>query len=81
MEDVTKRESLAALRTKLANERTLMSYIRTALALIALGSFLIKYDPNIYTLIIGVLGINAGIIIIIYGFYRFYLVKNNLGSL
>ena len=39
-------QQLAAFRTRMANERTLLTYVRTSLALVALGLALLQLHPE-----------------------------------
>ncbi|HUT80390.1 MAG TPA: DUF202 domain-containing protein [Candidatus Bathyarchaeia archaeon] len=78
------RDHLAADRTALANERTLLSYVRTALASGATGFGLIKLFENLNSIPIIVIGwilivISFGILIL--GFIRFIKFKRQISSL
>jgi putative membrane protein len=73
------RDHLARDRTVLANERTLLSYIRTAIALLASGGTLLTVFPASLTLrAIGGLLIFAGIAITIFGGWRFTVVAGHM---
>lgn len=49
------RQQLAIDRTLLANERTMLAYTRTSLALIGLGAFIIHFNNEIYSFVLGLL--------------------------
>jgi len=70
-ENVEIRDSLAIERTKFANERTFLAYIRTAMALIIAGFSLMNFFRDDIYKFIGVLFIPIGIGAGIYGFRRF----------
>ena len=78
------RDHLAADRTALANERTLLSYIRTALASGATGFGLIKLFENLDSIPIIVIGwilIVVAFIILIFGIYRFFKFRKQISTL
>jgi len=80
-EKVILRDYLAIERTRLANERTLMSYVRSSLYLL-LGSiafFQLKDFPNFKYLAIASLVFSA--IFFIIGVYRFTVLKRSLKRL
>ncbi len=58
-----KRDSLAQYRTVLANERTFLSYTRTAIGIIALALFAFKFAPANVNILLGIciLFVAAGI--------------------
>lgn len=64
------RDHLAAGRTDLANERTLLAYIRTALAVFAGGITLVHFFKSIWLTIIGWMFVPLGIAILIVGAVR-----------
>ena len=72
------RNYLARLRTQMANERTLMSYYRSALALIGLGAFVFKFYENMVFYVVAGLFVLLGIILGIYGMTRYYRFKSKL---
>ena len=65
------RTSLARIRTKMANERTLMSFYRTSFALIGVGAFIYKFYLSLFSSIIAGVMVLIGIIVAIYGYYRY----------
>lgn len=62
---------LAIDRTILANERTLLSYGRTALAQIIIGGSALKFFDSFTLKVIGVLFLTAAFITILIGWYRY----------
>jgi uncharacterized membrane protein YidH (DUF202 family) len=60
---------LAILRTKLANQRTYLAYLRTGLAVAALGGYF-KY---IYIFILG-------LIMMVVSFIQYYLITKNMNE-
>ncbi|HLT32864.1 MAG TPA: DUF202 domain-containing protein [Aquaticitalea sp.] len=80
-EEVILRDYLAIERTRLANERTLLSYIRSSLYLLLGGiAFLqLKNFPNFKYLGFSALVFSA--IFFIIGIYRFVLLKKSLKRL
>ena len=74
------RDHLALERTKLANERTLFSYIRTSLYLLTAGIGIFQIE-NISRLDgLAWVGIICGIFIFILGFVRFMQMRRHLKS-
>lgn len=65
------RDHLSAQRTILANERTLLSYIRTALTLFAAGVSFIKFFGYVMIELLGWLLLPLGILILIKGVISF----------
>lgn len=80
-EDLILRDFLAADRTVLANERTFMAYIRTALALAAGGGTLIHFFETPLIKIGGILLIVLAVVILIWGIRRFLHYKRSLEAL
>ena len=80
-EDLILRDFLAADRTVLANERTFMAYIRTALALAAGGGTLIHFFETPLIRIGGILLIVLAAGILVWGIRRFLYYKRNLEAL
>ncbi|MGD9732897.1 MAG: DUF202 domain-containing protein [Desulfamplus sp.] len=68
------RDELAIKRTHLANERTLLAYLRSGISLILAGATFIHFSQEIWYKIIGILCIPIGLIVISVGIVRY---KNN----
>ena len=72
------RNYLARLRTQMANERTLMSYLRGALALVGLAAFIFKfYDAPVFWVLSGI-SLVTGLSLGIYGMIRYRKYKQKL---
>ena len=74
------RDHLAYDRTVLANERTLLSYLRTAIALFAAGGTLIKLlSGEMAMVILGIALLALGASSLIVGVFRFARVGRKIG--
>jgi len=80
-EQIILRDYLAIERTRLANERTLLSYIRSSLYLLlgGIAFFQLKGFPNFKYL--AMLALMFSIIFFVIGVYRFTLLKKSLKRL
>ncbi|MGE5943063.1 MAG: YidH family protein [Flavobacteriales bacterium] len=80
-EQIILRDYLAIERTRLANERTLLSYIRSSLYLLLAGIafFQLEIFPNFKFL--AFLSLIFGIIFFVIGIYRFTVLKKSLKKL
>jgi putative membrane protein len=69
-------------RDHLANERTFLAWLRTALAVIALGAVLAKLrSPHDATTAAAVAIVSAcGVVVLVYGALRYYAVARNLDA-
>ena len=66
------KEELAVHRTKLANERTLLSYIRTSLVFLAGGATLLKIaSGDVFFMTVTWLLLASGTVLAILGLYLF----------
>lgn len=72
------RDFLARQRTKLANDRTLLSYIRTSLYFIVSGTALIKVEDLENVKELGYLSFLISIALLILGFINFFRLKRKL---
>ena len=79
-EEIILRDYLALLRTKLANERTLLSYLRTSLYLLLGGIAFLQLQGFDNIKWIGYLSLTLSIIILVIGIFRFYNLKKRLNS-
>lgn len=77
-EDIILRDYLALERTRLANERTLLSYIRTSLYLLLGGIAFLQLQGFDTIKWIGYVSIALSIIIILIGIVRFQYLKRRL---
>ncbi|MCD7943187.1 MAG: DUF202 domain-containing protein [Bacteroides intestinalis] len=74
------RDYLALERTRLANERTLFSYIRTSLYLLTAGIGIFQIESISRLDGLAWVCVVAGIFLFILGFIRFWLMKKHLKS-
>ncbi|MCA1762267.1 MAG: DUF202 domain-containing protein [Flavobacteriales bacterium] len=70
-EDIILRDYLAMERTKLANERTLLSYIRSSLYLLVGGIALIQLEGFERVKYLGYVSLYLTVIFLVVGVYRF----------
>lgn len=63
-------DRLALQRTRLANERTFLTYVRTSLAMLGFGLVLIQLHP-VRTGLLGYGAVTAAAVLISIGFVRF----------
>ncbi|MEH6657073.1 DUF202 domain-containing protein [Leeuwenhoekiella marinoflava] len=77
-EEIILRDHLAMERTKLANERTLLSYIRASLYLLLGGIGLLGLKDFQDLRILGYVSLSFSIILLIVGIYRFTQLKRHL---
>lgn len=72
------RDHLAMERTKLANERTFLSYTRTAMAMVLGGLTFIKFFDDLLYIVLGIFSIPFGVAIGVYGYTRFSKKKEDI---
>jgi len=77
-EDIILRDHLSIERTKLANERTLLSYIRTTLYLILGGIAFLGMKDLEEIKGLGYFSLSLSIIILFIGIARFYQLKKHI---
>lgn len=65
------RDWLALSRSRLANERTLLAYVRTSLSMIGLGAILAKWIDHPTALGGGIVLAAAGVVVLAVGLVRF----------
>jgi len=65
-------------RTTLANERTLLAYLRTALTLFVAGVSFIRFFGVELLAVLGFIFVGISIILVIFGFYGFIKVKKHI---
>ncbi len=70
-EDLFLRDHLAAHRTTLANERTFLAYIRTALTLLVAGVSFIKFFGSVVIQVLGWILIPLGVFTLVKGIISF----------
>ena len=79
-EETQLRDDLAVIRTALANERTLLSWVRTALGLAAAGAALVELVDRTGSNTLGWSLIAAGIATFAVGIVRFVVVRKRLAA-
>lgn len=72
------RDHLALDRTVLANERTFLSYIRTALALVVVGATLLHFSQDSLLKVVAATAIFLGIITLVVGILRTLAVTRDI---
>ncbi|SHN32299.1 putative membrane protein [Cyclobacterium lianum] len=72
------RDFLARQRTKLANDRTLLSYIRTSLYFIVSGTALIKVEDLENVKELGYFSFLISVLLLVLGFINFFRLKRKL---
>jgi putative membrane protein len=77
-EQIILRDYLAMERTKLANERTLLSYIRSSLYLLVGGIAVLQIQGFEKIKFIGYLALMLTVVFVIVGVYRFVKLNNLL---
>lgn len=75
------RDYLALDRTKLANERTLLSYLRTGFTSLITGISFIKFFDTVFFQVCGLLLISTGFIVIVIGLWKFVRMHNLIESI
>ena len=80
-EERTLRDCLALDRTVMANERTLLSYIRLFVGLMAAGAGMVKVFPDSrFYMAIGITFTVSSWVFLIIGIYRWSVMKNKLAT-
>lgn len=65
------RDGLVLSRSRLANDRTLLVYIRTSLAMVGLGAILAKWLDHPIALVGGIALAILGVLVVLIGLVRF----------
>ena len=70
---------MAVQRTRLANERTLLAYIRTAIVCLIAGITILKLIPDgIFILVTSLILIVSGVLVLFLGIYMYSRTKKEL---
>lgn len=77
-ENAALRDSLALDRTELANERTLLAYLRTAFGFWVTGAVLIRFQPSDTPPALGIAMIAGGVVFLTIGLVRFRRINRKL---
>ena len=72
------RDHLALVRTRLANERTMMSYIRSVLYLLLGGIALLQLKSYVELHLVGYLALVLSIVLLFVGAYRYIRLRRHL---
>ncbi len=80
-EDMILRDYLAADRTALANERTLLAYLRTALGLGGVAAAVIHFSESAATEFIGWMLIPIALGLLAVGVYRYLHFRRRIGRI
>jgi putative membrane protein len=65
------RDQMSIQRAIFANERTLMAYLRTTIAMLGGGFVIVKLSQHLYMAIIGFVVMLAGVLLAVYSLYRY----------
>lgn len=76
--ELTLTEYLAVDRNSMANERTLLAYLRTALTFVVAGVSLIQFFQYRIIVMAGYLLIPAALCILIIGYVRFLMMRKSI---
>ena len=80
--DLILRDHLALDRTKLANERTILAYLRTAMMLMVSGVTLIKVFPSeMFMVISGITLLPVSFVVAVIGLISFLMTKRRMKNL
>lgn len=77
-DEIILRDYLAMERTTLANERTLLSYLRSSLYLLVGGIALLKLENFENLQVVGYISLFLAIIFVVIGVYRYQKLRNRL---
>lgn len=80
-QDLTLRDLLAIDRTVVANERTLLGYVRTTLALLAAGGSLLHFLDAMWSTVTGVILVVASGPMFVIGLIHYVRRRKDLGVL
>jgi len=79
--ELTLRDYLAAHRTILANDRTWLGYIRTALTLFVAGVTFIKFFDNRILFVVGWVFVPIGILVLCVGLWKYHHIRKMIHSI
>jgi putative membrane protein len=77
-EKIILRDYLALERTRLANERTIFSYIRTSLYMLLAGIAMLQMKGLEEIKWLGFVSLALSVIILVFGIFKYYQLKNKL---
>ncbi|WP_114752619.1 DUF202 domain-containing protein [Pleomorphovibrio marinus] len=76
--DLIVRDFLARQRTKLANDRTLLAYIRTSLYFLVSGTALMKVEDLANIKEFGYLSFLISLVLLVLGFFNFFRIRSKI---
>lgn len=79
-EKIILRDYLALERTRLANERTLFSYVRTSLYLLTVGLGIIEIESIQHLRMMAWICVAISVVLFVFGFYKYYRLKKYLNT-
>ena len=79
-EETKLRDDLAIDRTVLANERTFLSYSRTALALVGAAAVIFKFSDPVIGMIFGSLAATLAVFVFFWGLRNYRMMKAHLAT-
>ena len=79
-EDLILRDHLALVRTRLANERTLLSYIRSTLYLLVGGLALLQMEGLGRLHGLGIVALCLSAVFVLFGIYRYVTLRRQLNN-
>ena len=68
----------SAVRTALANERTLLSYVRTTLALVIAGATVLEFFEGRYMKLLGFVMMLGGVVTVAIGVWRYRTLRRRV---
>lgn len=78
--DLILRDELAIDRTHLANERTLLSYLRAGVALLLAGATFIHFASSSWFQLVGAGCLPLGLLTLLFGAWRFRAVRTKINK-
>ncbi|HEX71965.1 MAG TPA: DUF202 domain-containing protein [Candidatus Hydrogenedentes bacterium] len=78
--ELTLNDYLAIDRTVLANERTLLSYVRTSLTLLVIGGTCFKFFDVLWLNILGLVFMGIAVVVVLHGWTRYRRMHLLLGA-
>lgn len=79
-EKIILRDYLALERTRLANERTLFSYVRTSLYLLTVGLGIFEIESIRHLRMVAWICVAISVVLFVFGFYKYYRLKKYLNT-
>ncbi len=80
-DNLSKSDYLAVERTNMANERTLLAYLRTFIILISSGVAIIKIEFLNQISLLGIILMAFSPLVLMFGIFRYYNLKKKIKTL